>query len=89
MKSKTLKYIGGFTNCEIIHDADRKYPGVLLQGDTVYIILQKMKEARAGIENNSTSESREVINELIGQFEDLLTVYSETLMKNGFTALPY
>lgn len=68
--------------------AGRKFPGFLLQGDSLSIIVSDLREVEDLLANDDIEEARFVAHELLLQFSAMQNSYEEMMKKAGLQ-LPY
>jgi hypothetical protein len=66
----------------------RKYPGVLLQGDTLNTLLSVISEAMEAMERNDATEARDVLSGLSTELREARDRYEAALRGRGIE-LPY
>ena len=88
MKSMQLDVLSETINCAVVHMPGRKYPGLVLQGDSLRNLLANVEEisdlsATAG--NPDLSDAIKLIKEILMGY---VSAY-ERAMKEAGLALPY
>ncbi|WP_164017847.1 DUF6959 family protein [Pyxidicoccus trucidator] len=93
MELKEVEVFSTVVNAAVVRVPGRKFPGVVIQGDSLSILRSDVREARklaaaaAGSEE-AREELAAVLEELEDKLAGYLTVYEETLRAHGM-ALPY
>jgi hypothetical protein len=76
------------TNAAIMRHPGRKFPGVVLQGDTLYVLCRKLdaicEDGRESMESAAYTD----LNALRNQFQHFLVHYKNTLAEHGIP-LPF
>ena len=75
------------TNAAVIRLPGRKFPGVVLQGDSLKV-LPDCAEDVARLAEHASPDLKELIQELRDHLQGYLRVYEDTLKTHG-QALPY
>lgn len=83
----TAEVLDPATNSAIVKLSTRAFPGVLLQGDTLYTLYLHVKEAQAVLDPQTQDEyySLEIVADTMRRCLDL---YEATLARQGYS-LPY
>lgn len=83
----TAEVLDPATNSAIVKLSTRAFPGVLLQGDTLYILYEHVKEAQAVLDPQTQDEyySLEIVADTMRR---CLELYEATLARHGYS-LPY
>ncbi|MFC8385759.1 DUF6959 family protein [Nocardia sp. NPDC057272] len=68
--------------------AGRKFPGFLLQGDSLSIIVSDLREVEELLSGDDIEEAKFVAHELLLQFSAMQNSY-EDMMKKAGLQLPY
>jgi hypothetical protein len=88
MKKIKVDILSNEINSVVLQLPDRKYPGVVIQGDSLSIIYGLVED----ISNNINLDQNHEVTELIDELKDLLgnyvNIYEETLKINNID-LPY
>lgn len=61
-----IKRIGGTTNAVVVQLPERKYPGVVIQYDSIRNIFNLIKEAKRKLEEGDNVELTDILNEIEG-----------------------
>ncbi|OYU16224.1 MAG: hypothetical protein CFE37_02455 [Alphaproteobacteria bacterium PA4] len=86
MRSETVEIFSDQTNAAILRHPDRKFPGVLVQGDSLYQMCQQADAACKEVGRGQPGF--DVLNDLRNALWLYLTHYKVTFLDNGF-ALPF
>jgi len=73
---------------EVVHLPGRKFPGAVIQGDSLSIWLTHVHAARDAATGGDLNELCEELASLESKIRGCLDHYEKTLAKNGF-GLPY
>lgn len=80
MKAKSVEIYSDETNAAVMRHPARRFPGVLIQGDTLYSICQKA-DFISGLLEPSSIEFAE-LNDLRNHLWSLLTHYKAVLVEH-------
>ena len=83
-----IEILDSSSNAVVAKYSERNYPGLLLQGDTLRIVLDNLNELREELDAKDVSAAKEISDELCNQFLSLLIHY-EKILKDHNLALPY
>ena len=73
------------SNFAVVRLPKRKFPGIVIQGDTLAILYAQADELRASVES---VETKELADELVELIKIRLLTYEEVLKQNGIP-VPY
>jgi hypothetical protein len=76
------------SNAIVARSPDRQFPGVLVQGDTLRILLGDIAELRMSLENGDHGAAVEAAGAVEDRLRTLLVHYERALKSHG-RALPY
>lgn len=76
------------TNASIVRLPWRKFPGVVVQGDSLSILVELAEEVHAARKDHSNEEVAGASEALHGKLAGLLAHYEQTLTSAGIS-LPY
>lgn len=83
-----LEVFGQEINAPVIRMPSRKYPGVLVQGDSLHNLLSLVRGAEAALAAGNSEEASDSLEEARGLIEGYEAVFRKALTENGLT-LPY
>ena len=86
MKTQNLELVGGQVNALVIKAAGRKYPGVLIQGDSLRNLASLVEEVAEAADD--ADEVRDLSQEIGDILRSYLSVYEQVLLDEGYE-LPY
>jgi len=66
----------------------RRFPGILVQGDSYFILLSEITKAMDLISANETAEAYQILEDVAEGMQHMLGYYEDALKENGI-ALPY
>jgi hypothetical protein len=75
-------------NSPVLKLPDRKFPGVLIQGDSLQILVQLVTSLSKTLQQGDIEESVALVTELHEALAGRLAIY-ETVMKANQLELPY
>ncbi len=76
-------------NAAVVQLPGRRFPGVLVQGDTFALLCERLDDALAGwLQRQAADPSAEEAREVAAEFRRLQTFYEQTLGAEGIR-LPY
>ncbi len=87
MRTALVEILSDATNMAVMRHPGRRFPGVLLQGDTLYRTLDALKrirDASGSLPEDSTTE----LNDLIDEFTERLDHYREVMRQENLD-LPF
>ncbi len=70
-----IKRVGGTSNAVVVQLPERQYPGVVIQYDSMYNLLNLVKDAKQKMLSNDWDEARDILDEI----EGLLSGYTQVL----------
>jgi hypothetical protein len=88
MRTANVEILSDASNASVIRHPDRKFPGVLVQGDTLYSLCVAADEACAAAQGRLDTESYAELNELRNRLRALLSHYKVVLAEHG-SGLPF
>ena len=86
MRTETVEMYSDTTNVAIIRLPGRQFPGMLIQGDTLYNLSRMAADALAGAEPQS--DHWHDIKELADQLQSRVSYYAQILREHGME-LPF
>lgn len=75
-------------NNAVVRLPERKYPGVVIQGDTLNGLIATTSEAVEALDRGDRDEAREVLRELAMQLQEIQERYETAVRAHGLE-LPY
>jgi hypothetical protein len=75
-------------NGAVVQLPERKFPGIVIQGDSLSILLSDLEELKQNIGKNDTEEIQTSLDTIESHIRSRLTFYESTLAKHGIQ-LPY
>ncbi len=88
MKDGKLSLLGGGVNCPIVKVNGREYPGVILQGDTLFSLYRAAERVISSSKAGAAVFDYDSAEFLRDSLKEYLSVYEDVLLKNGIE-LPY
>ncbi len=85
MKITILKNI---SNSPIVKLSTREFPGIVIQGDTLFSMLTLVKNTKKEINNHNFDNALDNISQLKDDLEALINTYETTLVEQNIK-LPY
>lgn len=85
MRSKkvSMELLSETPNSIVVRYPGRKFPGIILQGDSLASILSMVKEIRKGAQPLVREETVDTMEILEKQLTDYLKIYESTLVAYG------
>lgn len=81
MRIEQVEIYSDAPNMAIMRHPDRRFPGLLVQGDTLFNLCQAMESLCAGLGNSS--EARKLALELREELQERLEHYKTILTQHG------
>ncbi|MEL7345296.1 MAG: hypothetical protein AAFN59_10625 [Pseudomonadota bacterium] len=81
MREETVQIFSDETNCAIMRHPDRRFPGVLVQGDTLHGLCTRMDKALEDV--GRESQGYDDLNIVRNVLWSLKTHYKETLIEHN------
>ena len=78
MHEATVEIFSDLSNAAIIRHPGRKFPGVLIQGDTLYSIASELRFVFKESES-LPEEAKETLTDCLERFDFLIEHYKQTL----------
>jgi|WetSurMetagenome_2_1015567.scaffolds.fasta_scaffold132311_3 hypothetical protein len=88
MRRVEVEVFSEATNCPVVRMPGRKFPGVVLQGDSLSILLREADDLCQLSAKGDTAELAEAARYLRNLLSDYLKTYEETMRAHGLE-LPY
>ncbi|EDM27361.1 hypothetical protein LNTAR_21645 [Lentisphaera araneosa HTCC2155] len=86
--NKSAAIINNQTNCSVVQMPDRKFPGIVLQGDSLNIIYSNLMKVLEQTEGKISKEEFLIILEQAELIEGYLNQYEKSLDESSIE-LPY
>ncbi|NOK22647.1 DUF6959 family protein [Corallococcus carmarthensis] len=93
MEEDRVEVLSRQSNAAVVRMPGRKFPGVVIQGDSLRILYELVKDARVMVPPSSATDAGEddaggLLEEAEGLLRNSLTVYESVLKAHGIP-LPY
>ncbi len=88
MRTEAVEIYSDSANAAVLRHPSRKYPGVLIQGDTLFNLYWQVELAIAAGEGALPDRGQEELEDLRDQLRSLLEHYKTVLLAHGI-ALPF
>jgi hypothetical protein len=88
MKIEPVEIYSDRSNAAIMRHPGRRFPGVLVQGDTLFLLSDRADWLCKNLREQIDSESYRELNDLRNALWGFLTHYKETLAEHG-VGLPF
>jgi hypothetical protein len=88
MRAELVEIYSDKSNHAVLRHPDRKFPGVLVQGDSLYDLCRRVDQIRDGTKESLSAESYAEVNELRNILWDYLTHYKMVLTEQNIP-LPF
>lgn len=75
-------------NGAVVQLPERKFPGIVIQGDSLSILLSNFEELKENISKRDTAEIQASLGAIENELRSRLAFYERTLVKHGIR-LPY
>lgn len=83
MKKEEVEIYSDASNFAVLRHPGRHFPGSLIQGDSLYILLQNVIEAKEELDNGDGNAASEILEDVIEILADRLEHYKKTLREHG------
>jgi len=88
MKRVEIEMFSETTNCPVVRIPRRQFPGVVIQGDSLSILLRETQEICKMAAAANNPELADAVDYLRGLLWDYVSEYERVMEANGFE-LPY
>ena len=88
MEEPTATILQEASNCPVVQMSNRKYPGVVIQGDTLFSFAELARRARTSLATDRLDEAADLMEQLEDDLIDYLSFYESVLASQGIE-LPY
>jgi len=79
MELETVEIYSNTSNNAVLKLSGRKFPGSLIQGDSLSILVSEIAEAKAAIESGDSEDANEILFSVLERLIDRLNIYTEAL----------
>lgn len=79
MKVESVEIYSEVSNNAVIKLNGRNFPGSLIQGDSLHILVSEIMEAKAAISYGNSEEASEILGYVLERLNDRLNIYIEAL----------
>jgi hypothetical protein len=86
--NSTVKLLDGSANEAVVHLRERKYPGVVIQGDTLFNLYSEAQEILEMLDIRDSEEAAFITRTLIERLGGFLEHYEAVCLSAGLE-LPY
>lgn len=76
------------SNFAVVQMPDRKFPGIIIQGDSLHILVQKIREMQIMLNDKKNEDLAFEMQELNIQYTEILTHYEKVCAEHAIP-LPY
>tara|TARA_R110001592_G_scaffold118279_1_gene320665 strand:- start:6969 stop:7247 length:279 start_codon:yes stop_codon:yes gene_type:complete len=88
MRKEEVEIYSDETNRAVLKHPGRNYPGVLIQGDTLYSLCQSLDDGCKELKGKDVGEAFDEINEVRNKMWEMLTHYKVVLAEHNIE-LPF
>jgi hypothetical protein len=88
MQKVELEMLNNVTNCAVVKLPDRRFPGIVIQGDTLWSIYSSVSLLKDLCKDGNLEEAIDESSDLIAQLSGYLQVYESALNAHGINK-PY
>lgn len=88
MKLETVEVYSYASNNAVLKLNGRSFPGSLIQGDSLSILVSEITEAKVAIEAGDSEEAKEILVYVLERLTERLNIYTEALKAHNLK-LPY
>jgi hypothetical protein len=75
MRKEEVEIYSDSTNCAVMRHPGRRFPGVLIQGDTLYALCPRADDACTAASNDGSEKEFEAMNDVRNRLWTLLNHY--------------
>jgi hypothetical protein len=79
MKVENVEIYSEVSNNAVIKLNGRNFPGSLIQGDSLHILVSEIMEAKEAIREGNSEEASEILGYVLERLNDRLTIYIDAL----------
>ncbi|HEY5298411.1 MAG TPA: hypothetical protein VIK59_10845 [Verrucomicrobiae bacterium] len=88
MKKIEIEILSEKINCPVIQMPKRQFPGIVIQGDSLKILLSLSEEVISFADKKNEEDLKETAFELKGLLSGYMKIYEAAMQNNG-KKLPY
>lgn len=88
MKKEKVEIYSDTSNFAVLRHPNREFPGSLIQGDSLSILLQNLKEAKEELIIGDSNEASEILSDVIENLTYRLSHYIKVLKEHNIE-LPF
>jgi len=88
MQTLEVEVLEHISNNPVVRLPTRKYPGVLIQGDSLSILLDLAKDIKQQLDRGDIDEAISVVKELEENLQGRVAIYERALEAHGID-IPY
>jgi len=88
MKIEQIEIYSDTSNLAVMRHPGRNFPGSLIQGDSLFILVQEARELHEALKLSSNGDLAALAEMHKEKLEDRLAVYENALLEHGIS-LPY
>jgi hypothetical protein len=88
MDTKKVDMIENVVNCPIVQVEGRSYPGVVIQGDSLFSLYRSAEKLLSSVNSDSDNYDYDAAEFLRDSLKEYVSAYEEALGKKGME-LPY
>ncbi|MDA8523444.1 DUF6959 family protein [Acidovorax sp. NCPPB 4044] len=81
---EVVKFLGTVGNCAVVKIQERKYPGIVFQGDTVKSYIEQLTAVINSVREGRADVALEECEDIKNTLEGYLLGYEVLCRKNGF-----
>jgi len=83
MKKEEIEIYSDASNFVVMRHPEREFPGSLIQGDSLYILLQNIIEAKEELDCGDGEAASQILDNVVETLTVRLEHYKKTLKENG------
>lgn len=88
MERIEVELLTGQHNYAVVKLPNRRFPGVVFQGDSLSILVQDTKEVQSALERGNVDDAAEDLREIVERLQSIKSTYEQALKEHGLK-LPY
>ncbi len=84
MKKELVEIYSDVSNYAVMRHPDRNFPGSLIQGDSLGILISEIQEAKEELASGNLDDVKGILEMLEERLQERMDVYNEALQGHSF-----